>query len=141
MSEAPSAENIRSTSVTLKWKAWNPENGDIGDGPIVSYNVYEFNSSTNPIESVTASQKQTPIISVQVNDLIPETEYVFYVRVEREGSGGEGPRSENVTVITLMDGQTQVTKPTATPGKQANMEATSTKTLALSMLTLLSTEP
>ena len=98
LSDAPTAENIGTTSVTLKWNAWNPDNGDIGDGPIVAYNVYEFAS---PLISVAAVANSHPTIEVFISTLTPGTAYSLYVRVEREGPGGEGPLSKAVSFTTL----------------------------------------
>ncbi len=113
MSDPPTAENSGATSVTLIWNVWNPDNGDTGDGPINTYNVYHQLSQTpvsrwsHPIDP---SQTQ---LSAPVSSLNPDTEYHFHVKVERDGSGGEGPAGP--TVIVRTESLTPVIMPTETP--------------------------
>ena len=85
--------------MTLKWNAWNQDNGDIGDGPIVAYNVYETNSPF-PLKRVIASPDLAPLILATIENLMAGTVYYFYVTVEREGPGGEGPVGRMVEVTT-----------------------------------------
>ncbi len=98
--DPPSAENIGTTSLTLIWNVWNSDNGDTGDGPITAYSVYHQLSQTpvsrwsHPIDP---SQTQ---LSAPVSSLNPDTEYHFYVKVERDGPGGEGPAGPTVIVKT-----------------------------------------
>ncbi len=114
LSDPPTAENIGTTSVTLRWNVWNPDNGDTGDGPITAYNVYHQLSETpvaSELHPVNPSQTE---ISSYISSLNPNTEYHFYVKVERYGPGGEGPASPTVTVRTLTSAITPTEKTGAT---------------------------
>ena len=83
--------------MTIQWNAWNPDT-DIGDGPIVAYNVYVTESQITPPTSIPANKGL--IVSTFVTSLSPDTSYQFCIKVERMGGGGEGPCSY-VTFTTL----------------------------------------
>ena len=112
LSETPSAKSTGVRSVTIQWDAWNPDI-DIGDGPIVAYNVYASESRTTPTTSIPANMGL--VVSTYVPNLSPDTHYIFCIKVERVGAGGEGPCSNvSFTTLSIVPGATTSTEKTET---------------------------
>ena len=117
----------------LEWDAWDPSAGDIGDGPVIAYYVYNTESFVTILAAVIVSptQPQTVYIAV-VGSLTPGTEYSFYVRVVREGVGGEGPPSTQFVTFTTLSSQPQpITQP---PALTTTMVIPTTKTTTTSQM-------
>ena len=98
--------------MTIQWDAWDPYT-DTGDGPIVAYNVYDIESQPTRITIISANMGSK--VSANVTDLSPETLYVFCIRVERVGAGGEGPCSYvSFTTLPVVHKVTTTTEKTET---------------------------
>ena len=94
-------------TVVIEWDAWDPNAGDIGDGPVVLYNVYEV-ATFMLISTVAVSptQPQTTYAAI-VGSLAPGTTYNYYITAVREGQGGEGPPSVHFVTFTTLSMATQ----------------------------------
>ncbi|XP_072034064.1 uncharacterized protein [Amphiura filiformis] len=90
---------ITPTSMTIQWDAWNPNNGDTGDGPVIGYIIYDEITMTK-LHSVTTVYVGVTL-SRNIVGLTPNTYYQLTVRPVREGPGGEGFATHSVAFITL----------------------------------------
>ena len=90
-------DSLTSTSVTIVWNAWNPANGDTGDGPVIGYNIYDEVTMTLLL-SVRTTGETT--YTRNIVGLEPNTYYKLIVKPLREGLGGEGFASGWVEVIS-----------------------------------------
>ena len=88
--------------VTLQWQEWE-EGRDVGDGPINGYNVY-YKEAGSDQDWTVVSRNDRLELSETIDGLTPDTDYVFAVSVEREGTGGEG-EPLNVTRSTKCEGR------------------------------------
>ncbi|XP_071481357.1 receptor-type tyrosine-protein phosphatase epsilon-like [Diadema antillarum] len=84
--------------MTLLWMPWTP-GVDQGDPPLVAYKVYRrAPSGEDWMEDQVVNDDVT---SVNVTGLDPDTSYLFSVAAVREGLGGEGPRSPELSITTV----------------------------------------
>eukprot|EP00057_Strongylocentrotus_purpuratus_P014464 XP_011668938.1 PREDICTED: tyrosine-protein kinase receptor Tie-1-like [Strongylocentrotus purpuratus] len=102
--EAPVIVSTTSATVGLRWNAWSGED-DIGDPPLVGYDVFVEENG----EGVTDQRVDQLTTSAIVNNLTPDTGYLFRVAAVREGTGGTGPLSPRNSSITICR------KPSASP--------------------------
>ena len=106
ISEALQVLGLTSSSVTVRWIAWNPTT-DEGDPPLVGYDVYV--SSVNPVNSQ-STDVMTEMVdpretSTTLRNLEADTLYEFRVASVREGVGGVGPPSPPTYAQTLPVGK------------------------------------
>ena len=90
-------------SVTIKWRAWDPDRDD-GDPPVVTYIPYFKEAASHEWirgTVVLLGEAQEFV----ADNLEADTEYSFSVAVVREGVNGEGPRGPSVTLRTNCTGK------------------------------------
>eukprot|EP00057_Strongylocentrotus_purpuratus_P014465 XP_011668939.1 PREDICTED: neogenin-like [Strongylocentrotus purpuratus] len=102
--QAPVIVSTTSATVGLRWNAWSGED-DIGDPPLVGYDVFVEEDG----EVATDQRVDQLTTSAIVNNLTPDTGYMFRVAAVRKGTGGTGPLSPRNSSITLCR------KPSASP--------------------------
>ncbi|XP_030834130.1 tyrosine-protein kinase receptor Tie-2 [Strongylocentrotus purpuratus] len=102
---APVVASATSTIVVLRWDAWS-EGDDIGDPPLVGYNVFVKKDGGDWVTDQRVDQLKT---SAFVINLTPDTGYMFRIAAVREGTGGTGPLSPRNSIIT------HCRKPSASP--------------------------
>ena len=91
-------------SATVTWQAWNTSSEDRGAGPVIAYIVYY--SLVSPISWIAAgdvpvTDPSQSLYSLIVQQLDPNTEYMFSVAAVGDGTG-EGPRSPAISGLTLL---------------------------------------
>ena len=96
LSERPEVTDVSTNTITLEWTAWDPDI-DVGDPPLVAYNVY-INTS---VEDQRSERVDHLVTSTTLHDLQANTTYEFRVAAAREGEGGTGPPSPAVSGTTL----------------------------------------
>ena len=99
---SPPATTATVDTVTLQWHEWGVGT-DVGDGPIIGYNVY-YKEAESHQDWIVVSRNDRLELSETIDGLTPDTDYVFAVSVEREGAGGEG-EPLNVTQSTKCPGK------------------------------------
>lgn len=102
LTRAPVAESVGPASVTISWSAWNDTTND-GDPPLVGYIPYYKKIEDNdwmPSEMVSSKT-----LLYTFTSLNPDTYYSVSVSSVREGKGGEGPRSPELSLRTMCDGK------------------------------------
>ena len=102
MSQPPTV-TTKLTSATVSWKAWGTSSEDTGDGPVIAYKVYV--SPASPPAWTEAGDVPVPsqprdAYSFLVEPLRASAYYNFSVAAVRDGNGGQGPRSPQVSVFT-----------------------------------------
>ncbi|KAJ8035144.1 Tyrosine-protein kinase receptor Tie-1 [Holothuria leucospilota] len=100
LTSAPVSYFVGTSSVTISWSVWD-EIRDGGDPPLVGYIPYfKFTGETDWMSSDIVSPS-THMYTFTSMD--PDTIYSFSVSAAREGIGGEGPRSPEISVRTVCD--------------------------------------
>nr|XP_054772916.1 angiopoietin-1 receptor-like [Lytechinus pictus] len=84
----PSILEATQTSITLSWAEWRA-GVDIGDPPVIGYNVY-YREAVSPTW-IRVDRRNPLDVSEFVDGLDPDSDYLFAVSAVREGDGGEGP--------------------------------------------------
>ncbi|KAJ8040895.1 Angiopoietin-1 receptor [Holothuria leucospilota] len=97
---APVNISVDGSSVTISWPAWD-ETTDVGDPPLVGYIPYYKVREENDWEPHEMVSPQTLIYTF--TSLNPNTYYSFSVSAVREGQGGEGSKSPELSVRTAYD--------------------------------------
>ena len=120
----PRASSIQTTTVIIEWDAWDSNAGDIGDGPVILYNVYD--AQTFMLATTVAASSSQSVYAAVIESLTPGTTYNFYITAVREGTGGEGPPSQRFVTFTTLSTQPQPT--TQPPAPTTTMVIPTTKT-------------
>ena len=89
---SPPATTATVDTVTLQWQEWD-EGTDVGDSPIIGYNVY-YKEAGSYQDWIVVSRNDRFELSETIDGLSPDTDYVFAVSVEREGTGERGGTTE-----------------------------------------------
>ncbi|CAL1529511.1 unnamed protein product [Lymnaea stagnalis] len=95
LNRQPVATHQTTTNITVMWHKWDKAMGDIGTGPVISYNVHirsERETSYKLAGHVEASSCKDRC-TLTIPNLIPNHNYAIYVTTKRDGVGGEGPPS------------------------------------------------
>ena len=80
------------TSVTIEWPQWSRLRGDIGDPPILWYDVWISKLGMVPVKvGILPHMNCRGMCRYTVQDLDPNTEYAIQVSTRRDGDGGDGP--------------------------------------------------
>ncbi|KAJ8040290.1 Receptor-type tyrosine-protein phosphatase epsilon [Holothuria leucospilota] len=101
LNAAPILEDASNTSITVIWRAWDPDmDDDDGEPPILAYiPYYRMDASDEWISGPRILTNET--LQFKADNLEVDTLYEFSVAVVREGENGEGRRSPSVKVKTL----------------------------------------
>ena len=80
------------SAVSIEWPPWSRSRGDIGDPPILWYNVW-VNKVGRPPEKVDIVTQMNcrGMCRYSLTDLDANTEYAIRVSTRRDGDGGDGP--------------------------------------------------
>ncbi|KAJ8040915.1 Titin [Holothuria leucospilota] len=103
MKNPPTNLSIGSSSVIIKWLAWD-NTKDTGDPPVVGYLPYY--KKTEEDDWLPGSKLSSETLMYTFNRLDPDTNYSFSVAAIRDGDGGEGPKSPQLNVSTICKGKT-----------------------------------
>ncbi|KAJ8040295.1 Sushi, von Willebrand factor type A, EGF and pentraxin domain-containing protein 1 [Holothuria leucospilota] len=102
LNDAPISEDASNTSITISWRAWDPDMDD-GDPPILAYiPYYRMDASDEWISGPRILTNET--LQFKADNLEVDTLYEFSVAVVREVENAEGPRSPSLKVKTLCNG-------------------------------------
>ncbi|KAH3848630.1 hypothetical protein DPMN_091010, partial [Dreissena polymorpha] len=97
-------ERTTATSAHLEWPPWSRERGDTGDSPIMWYSVFARANTGNEfrLQSVVPEVKcqEYTVCNYTMTDLKPNTYYVIYVSVRRQGDASDGLPSPMAHVKT-----------------------------------------
>lgn len=105
MPNAPTLDEIASSSVLVRWQKWTSSYG--GDGPVIKY-IVKYRTATldedapypHMVEQTDGRENYKT-----VTDLEADTYYDFVVIAVREGERGDGPPSPKATDTTLCDSE------------------------------------
>ncbi|KAK6188530.1 hypothetical protein SNE40_004688 [Patella caerulea] len=116
-------------NVTIRWRKWGREQGDSGEGPILSYYIYIKVKGTKSYQKTGVVYHSFCDTSCRyvITELMPFTEYAIYIVTSRDGPGGEGVPGPIIHFTTACK------KPSAPPTllsvkSEKQMNGTTTKT-------------
>ena len=111
---------ISPTSARVTWQAWNANDGDIGDGPVVAYTVYvnpNNGSSWMIAGRVLVTDPSQASYSFLIENLQLGALYAISVAAVRDGEGGEGPKTPSTVIQTQLPTETPTTQGPTNAGK------------------------
>ena len=94
-SAAPSNVKLQSSTSSSLTISWDTVFCSYRNGAITSYTYRLYTSSGNTVEVT----DDTPMTSVTISDLLPNTQYYFSVGARTEG--GDGPTSGDIMFQTM----------------------------------------
>ena len=111
---------ISPTSARVTWQAWNANDGDVGDGPVVAYTVYvnpNNGSSWMIAGRLSVTDPSQASYSFLIENLQLGALYAISVAAVRDGEGGEGSKSPPTVIQTKLPPKTRTTQGPTDAGK------------------------
>ncbi|XP_071800220.1 scavenger receptor cysteine-rich type 1 protein M130-like isoform X2 [Asterias amurensis] len=113
LSHKPVVFLISPTSARVTWQAWNANNGDVGDGPIVAYTVY-VNPNNGSLWMIAGRVLVTDPSQASYSFLVENLQlgalYAISVAAVRDGEGGEGSKSPSTVIQTKLPPKIRTTQ-------------------------------